>query len=71
MSRRRYSGRRYRRRSPLPALLLVIVLAALVLGALAIFTDTFKKDTPADKSDEPGHNGKTASLLHSAAPSFA
>ena len=24
-----------------------------------------------DKSDEPGHNGKTASLLHSAAPSFA
>ena len=54
MSRRRYSGRRYcRRRSPLPALLLVIVLAALVLGALAIFTDIFKKDTPADKSDEP------------------
>ena len=32
--RRAYSGRRYRRRrSPLPALLLVIVLAALVLGA--------------------------------------
>ena len=24
-----------------------------------------------DQSDEPGHNGKTASLLHSAAPSFA
>ena len=24
-----------------------------------------------DKSDEPGHNGKTASLLHSTAPSFA
>lgn len=42
--RRAYGGRRYRRRrSPLPALLLVIVLAALVLGALAIFTDVFKK----------------------------
>ena len=54
MSRRRYSGRRYRRRrSPLPALLLVIVLAALVLGALAIFTDIFKKDTPADRPDDP------------------
>ena len=54
MSSRRYSGRRYRRRrSPLPALLLVIVLAALVLGALAIFTDIFKKDTPADKPDNP------------------
>ena len=24
-----------------------------------------------DKSDEPGHNGEPASLLHSAAPSFA
>ena len=33
MSGRRYSGRRYRRRrSPLTALLMVIVLAALVLG---------------------------------------
>ena len=54
MSSQRYSGRRYRRRrSPLPALLLVIVLAALVLGALAIFTDIFKKDTPADKPDNP------------------
>ena len=54
MSSRRYSGRRYRRRrSPLPALLLVIVLAALMLGALAIFTDIFKKDTPTDRPDDP------------------
>ena len=52
--RRAYSGRRYRRRrSPLPALLLVIVLAALVLGALAIFTDVFKKDKPAPAPDDP------------------
>ena len=52
--RRAYSGRRYRRRrSPLPALLLVMVLAALVLGALAIFTDVFKKDKPAPAPDDP------------------
>lgn len=54
MSGRRYSGRHYRRRrSPVPAILLLIVAAALVLGALAIFTDVFKKDKPADKADDP------------------
>ena len=52
MSGRRYSGRRYRRRrSPVPVILLLIVAAALVLGALAIFTDVFKKDRPADRAD--------------------
>ena len=52
-TRRAYSGRRYRRRrNPLPILLLVIVLAALVLGALAIFTDVFKKDEPAPVPDK-------------------
>lgn len=54
MSGRRYSGRRYRRRrSPVPVILLLIVAAALVLGALAIFTDVFKKDRPADRADGP------------------
>ena len=54
MSGRRYSGRHYRRRrSPVPAILLLIVAAALVLGALAIFTDVFKKDKPADRADGP------------------
>ena len=54
MSGRRYSGRHYRRRrSPVPGILLLIVAAALVLGALAIFTDVFKKDRPADRADDP------------------
>ena len=54
MSGRRYSGRHYRRRrSPVPGILLLIVAAALVLGALAIFTDVFKKDGPADRADDP------------------
>jgi len=54
VSGRRYSGRHYRRRrSPVPGILLLIVAAALVLGALAIFTDVFKKDRPADRADDP------------------
>ena len=47
MSRRRYSGRRYRRRrSPLPALLLVIVLAALVLGDAGYFHGYLQEGYP-------------------------
>ena len=47
----------------MPVILLLIVAAALVLGALAIFTDVFKKDRPADRADDPATLPQTKTSL--------